>query len=297
MAKASPAQTLSYPLRLPDEIQAQALRLLDVSREEINLVVTTLWNRLDEFTTRTHSHAYKQVEEMLPPPLANGHRQWRCEAEQAGRILRGQAERKQQFALILPLLSQGMIQPQSESKRAGKNRKFIQQAVAELRDAISDGGKAVELQGLIEQACNFYLKHGCFPACYEEMQDVPVLSTGLLPYAGDDGPSMGQTYRMSYDLDHKILTVALRTPDEQGNFSRTWRAQSVQMPLPDLVIERTRAGKARAPSLREIVEADGSRYAVLDFMVEVPVSPPTNFEGIQTVLGFDWGSESSSPPA
>jgi hypothetical protein len=95
---------LSYPLRLPDAIQADALRLLDMSREVINLTVTALWDRLDEFAAPTHPHAYKQVEEMISPPLVHGHRQWRCEAEQAGRILRGQAERKQRFALILPLL-------------------------------------------------------------------------------------------------------------------------------------------------------------------------------------------------
>ena len=125
-------QSLSYPLRLPDEIQADALRLLDVSREVINLTVTALWDRLDEFTTRTNTYAYKQVEEMIAPPLAHGHRQWRCEAEQAGRILRGQAERKQQFALIAPLLEQGMIQPKTETKRAGKNRKTIKQALTRL---------------------------------------------------------------------------------------------------------------------------------------------------------------------
>lgn len=87
-------QSLSYPLRLPDEIQADALRLLDMGRSVINLTVTALWDRLDEFSTRTNTYAYKQVEEMMAPPLAHGHRQWRCEAEQAGRILRGQAERK-----------------------------------------------------------------------------------------------------------------------------------------------------------------------------------------------------------
>ena len=38
-------QSLSYPLRLPDEIQADALRLLDTSREVINLTVTALWDR------------------------------------------------------------------------------------------------------------------------------------------------------------------------------------------------------------------------------------------------------------
>jgi hypothetical protein len=42
-----------------------------------------LWDRLDEFSTRTNSYAYKQVEEMMAPPFSHGHRQWRCEAEQA----------------------------------------------------------------------------------------------------------------------------------------------------------------------------------------------------------------------
>ena len=137
-------QALSYPLRLPDEIQADALRLLDLSREVINLTVTALWDRLDEFATRTNSHAYKQVEEMMAPPLIHGHRQWRCEAEQAGRILRGQAERKQQFAVILPLLEQGMIQPKTDTKRPGKNRQAIKQALADLRDSSADGGNGVE---------------------------------------------------------------------------------------------------------------------------------------------------------
>jgi len=280
---------LSYPLRLPDEIQVDALRLLDTGRSVINLTVTGLWDRLDEFATRTNSYAYKQVEEMITAPTLHGHRQWRCEAEQAGRILRGQAERKQQFALILPLLSAGMIQPKTDTKRAGKNRKAIKQALADLREANSDGGNAVELQSVMEQACNFYLQNGCFPDTYEEMQPIPVLKAGVLPYAGDDGPLMGQTYRMSYDLDQKSLTLALRTPDEQGTWARNWREKTIQMTLPDLVVERARAGKPLAPSLRETLSTDGTRYAVLDFIVEVPVEKLSSFEEIQTVLGFDWG--------
>jgi len=282
-------QSLSYPLRLPDEIQVDALRLLDTGRSVINLTVTGLWDRLDEFATRTNSYAYKQVEEMITAPTLHGHRQWRCEAEQAGRILRGQAERKQQFALILPLLSAGMIQPKTDTKRAGKNRKAIKQALADLREANADGGNAVELQSVMEQACNFYLQNGCFPDTYEEMQPIPVLKAGVLPYAGDDGPLMGQTYRMSYDLDQKSLTLALRTPDEQGTWARNWREKTIQMTLPDLVVERARAGKPLAPSLRETLSTDGTRYAVLDFIVEVPVEKLSSFEEIQTVLGFDWG--------
>ena len=282
-------QSLSYPLRLPDEIQADALRLLEVSREVINLTITALWDRLDEFTSRTNTYAYKQVEEMIVPPLAHGHRQWRCEAEQAGRILRGQAQRKQQFALIVPLLEQGMILPKTETKRAGKNRKAIAQALVELREANSDGGNAVELQSLIEQACNFYLQNGCFPDTYEEMQSVPLLKAGILLYAGDDGAQMGQTYRLSFDLEQKTLTLALRTPDEQGMWARHWRERTVQMPLPDIVVTRAYAGKPLAPSLREMVAADGMHYAVLDFIVEVPAEKPLGFSAMQTVLGFDWG--------
>jgi putative transposase len=282
-------QSLSYPLRLPDEIQADALRLLDVSREVINLTVIALWDRLDEFATRTNTHAYKQVEEMIAPPLVHGHRQWRCEAEQAGRILRGQAERKQQFALIVPLLEQGMIWPKTETKRAGKNRMAIKHALASLREANSDGGNAVELQSLIEQACNFYLHNGFFPDTYEEMQSTPQLKAGVLPYAGDDGPQMGQTYRMSVDLEEMSLTLALRAPDEQGTWARMWREKTIQMTLPDIVVTRAKAGKMQAPSLREIIEADGTRYAVLDFIVEVPMEKQASFEEMHTVLGFDWG--------
>src|SRR2546425_6388541 len=226
-------QSLSYPLRLPDEAQADALRLLDGSKAVINTVITSLWPRLDEFGARITRYAYKQVEEMMVPQVSHGHRQWRCEAEQAGRILRGQAERKQQFALILPLLEQGMIQPKTETKRAGKNRKAIKQAMADLREANADGGNAVELQSLMEQSCNFYLANGCFPDTYEEMQPVPVLKAGILPYAGDDGPTMGQTYRLALDLDQKQLTLALRTPDESGTWGRNWREKTVQMALPE----------------------------------------------------------------
>jgi putative transposase len=282
-------QSLSYPLRLPDEAQADALRLLDVSREVINTVITSLWPRLDEFGARRTWYAYKQVEEMMVPQVSHGHRQWRCEAELAGRILRGQAERKKQFLLILPMLEQGMIQPKTETKQAGKNRKAIKQALSDLREANSDGGKAVELQSLIEQACNCYLANGCFPKSYEEMQTIPMLKTGILPYAGDDGPEMGQSYRMSLDLEQKTITLAIRSPDSLGAWSRTWREKTMQLPLPAPVLARLKQGEALAPTLREVCEADGTRYAVLDFMVQVVVEAPPPWEEMQSVLGFDWG--------
>src|SRR5260370_20002290 len=143
-----------------------------------------------------------------------------------------------------------IIQPKNETKRTGKNRKAIKQALADLREANSDGGHAVELQSLIEQACNFYLQNGCFPDTYEEMQGVPLLKAGLLPYAGDDGQTMGQTYRLSFDLYQKMLTLALRTPDEQGVWVRNSRENTIRMSLPDIVVTRAQYGTSLAPSLQ-----------------------------------------------
>jgi putative transposase len=282
-------QSLSYPIRLPDEEQAHALRLLDLSREVINATVVALWDRLDEFGTRTNTYAYKQVEEMLTPPVFYGSRLWRCQAEQAGRILRGQAERKKQFALILPLLEAGMIQPKTEKKPAGKNQKAIKQALASLREETSDGGSAVELQSLIEQSCNFYLKNGCFPSSYVEMQAIPVLKAGILPYAGDDGGEKGQAYRLRIDLEGRGCFFAFRAPDENGAWPASWTEPQMRLPLPDPVVEYLTAGESLAPTLREIAEPDGRRYAVLDFIIEVPVALPPDPKLVRRVLGWDWG--------
>ena len=213
-------QPLSYELRLPDAVQAAALRLLDVSREVINATVAALWERLDDFGERETRYAYKQVTALIRSCEPHGDRQWRCEAEQAGRILRGQAERKEQFALILPLLEQDMIQPKTEQQAAGKNRSAIKAALACLRDEDSDGGSAVVLQGLIEQACNYYLTHGCFPDTYEDMQPIPVLKVGILPYAADDGGEHGQAHRLRFDLEGRSC---FRVP-----YPGEWRRRSAR---------------------------------------------------------------------
>jgi len=134
MRNNSDTQMLSYPIRLPDPVQEEALRLLELSCQVINATLVALWPRLDEFGTRESTYAYKQVTAMLEAPVFSGDRLWRCQAEQAGRILRSQAQRKQQFALILPLLSQGMIRPKTEKQPAGKARKVIKAALSALRE-------------------------------------------------------------------------------------------------------------------------------------------------------------------
>jgi len=270
-------------------VQADALRLLDVSREVINATVVALWPLLDAFGERETKYGYKQVMAMIGSPAFHGDRQWRCEAEQAGRILRGQAERKKQFALILPLLEQGMILPKTEKKRAGKNRQAIKAALAGLREEHSDGGSAVELQSLIEQACNFYLANGCFPDTYEQMQAIPVQKRGILPYAGDDGGENGQAYRLRIDLQGCCCYLAFRAPDQSGAWPASWTEPQMRLPLPDPVLERLKQGAILAPTLREIAEPDGTRYAVLDFIIEVPVPELPERGQVRRVLGWDWG--------
>jgi predicted RNA-binding Zn-ribbon protein involved in translation (DUF1610 family) len=204
-------------------------------------------------------------------------------------MLRAQARRKQQFALILPLLEQGMILPKTEHQRAGKNRQAITAALAALREEDSDGGSAVELQSLIEQACNFFLAHGWFPSAYEEMQAVPLLKAAILPYAGDDGGERGQAYRFRIDLEGRCCYLALRCPDARGAWTKAWTEPQIRLPLPDPVLERLRAGASLAPTLREIADPDGTRQAVLDLIIEVPLTPLPGPQHVHRVLGWDWG--------
>ncbi len=123
-------QPLSYDLRLPDEAQADALQLLDASRAVVNAALVRLWPFLDEFMTERTGPAWKHVVELIGSPDPHGDRQWRCEAETAGRIMRGQAERKQVFQLIQPILSDGFIRPKTEKRPAGKNRETIKESIS-----------------------------------------------------------------------------------------------------------------------------------------------------------------------
>ena len=86
--------------------------------------------------------------------------------EAAGRILRAQASRKQVFALIQPILTEGFIRPQEGQRPAGKNRKQITEAIKILQQTLGDDDTAfVSLHNVVEQACNHFLLHGAFPAC------------------------------------------------------------------------------------------------------------------------------------
>src|SRR5215471_18720150 len=185
-----------------------------------------------------------------------------------GRLLRAQAERKKAFLLVVPILSDGFIRPKTEKRPAGKNRTAIKQAVRALQKSLQDDETSfVELQNVVEQACNFFFQQDRFPSSYEEMQAVPLLKVGMLTYAGDDGREKGQAYRLSLELEVGVARFRFRYPDEQGVWR--WRKGDTIIPLPTCLKERLREGELLAPTLREECRANGERFAVLDFIVEV----------------------------
>src|SRR5260370_615232 len=146
-------QPLSYDLRLPDEGQADALRRSDASRQVGSEALVQLWPHLDDFRLEHAGPAWKQVGEFIVSPDPHGDRQWRCESETAGRIMREQAERKQVFELIQPILSDGFIRPKTDKRPAGKDRKSITQAIAALPKTLEEDDTAcVTIQNVVEQA-------------------------------------------------------------------------------------------------------------------------------------------------
>src|SRR5258708_452074 len=300
-------QMLSFPIRLPDALQAEALRRLHASRSAINEIIVDLWPRLDQFAGDRSGPAWKQIEPYVLKRSDHGSRQERCEMEQAGRILRAQASRKQVFQSILPLLSEGLIRPAEEKRPARKDYRAIKEQVRQLHAdqeaAGEDPDAFMAMTNLVEQACNRYLQMETFPTTYEDLQPVPVLSVGQLTFAGDDGMKLGQTYRARIEVaqfcdlathteQHRAtLTLKLRTPDEQGKWA--WGGWSEAIPLPETVCGYLWQGaNPQAPTLREIRSDDGSRVAVLDLILEVGAQVVSPLEQEARVLGWDWGVRS-----
>src|SRR5437660_8609380 len=284
-------QPLTYDVRLPDSAQADALRLLDASREVVSQTLRKLWPCLDELGSERAGPARKQVGKYIGSPLPHGDRQWRCESEVVGRLLRQQAERKKAFLLVAPLLSDGFIRPKTEKRPAGKNRPAIKEAITALQKSLDEEETSfVTLQNVVEQACNHFFQQDRVPSDYEELQPVPLLKVGMLTYAGDEGREKGQAYRLAMDVDAGVARFRFRYPDEAGVWR--WRTVDTIIPLPDCLKERLLHGELMAPTLREERRADGERFAVLDFIIEVEKEALPAWEQVERVLGADWGVHS-----
>src|SRR5258708_8268758 len=102
-------------------MQAEALRLLDASTSAINQMITDLWSDLDLFAADRTGPPWKQVEKHLLRRSGHGSRQERCEMEQAGPILRAQANRKQVFQTTQPRLSERRRRPAEDPRPARRD--------------------------------------------------------------------------------------------------------------------------------------------------------------------------------
>ncbi|MEO7021391.1 MAG: zinc ribbon domain-containing protein [Ktedonobacteraceae bacterium] len=281
-------QPLTYNVRLPDEAQVDALQLLDASRVVVNAALTILWPFLDEFGCDRVGPAWKQVGMYIGSPSPHGDRQWRCESEVVGRLLRAQAERKRAYALVLPILSANFIRSETDKRPKGKNRPVIKEAIATLQKSLADDETSfVALQNVIEQCCNFFFQQDRFPNDYEELQPIPFMKIGMLTYAGDDGGAKGQAYRLALDLDEHVARFRFRYPDSVGMWH--WRKTDTLISLPKIVEEQLNIGKLMAPTLREERQTNGERFAVLDFIIEVEKADLPIWGSVERVLGADWG--------
>jgi len=65
---------LAFPMRLPDALQEEALRLLDASRAAINQLLVELWPALDRFAAERTGPAWKQVEQYAVRRSGHGSR-------------------------------------------------------------------------------------------------------------------------------------------------------------------------------------------------------------------------------
>jgi len=265
-------------------MQADTLRWLEISRQVTNAAIVELWPRLDEFADGKFQ-AWKHLTGLMDSPDPHGNRQWRCEAETAGRILRAQAARKSAFDLLVPILSEGLIMPADGKRPARKNRKELLKRITDLREQIGDDAdKLILLTNVMEQACNFYLAHDRFPIDYFELQPVPTLKVGLLTLAADDGPEKGQVYRLRFEDGQVVLR--LKMPDPQGRWD--WR-EPVTIPLPEDAQDMLAQGVPAAPQLRVLNKADGEQVAVLDLVFEVAPPKLLAYADCERALAFDWG--------
>lgn len=266
-AKGNP---LSYPLRLPDEVQGPAVALLTFALPHQQRVIDSLWSRLEQIGQVNGKHIWKALEGWLPRPESMPSRPWRCILEGGGRTLRAQADRKRIFDLLLPLLE--------DEPLTGENGSLTGLAYR-LRDELGDSREKIGyLLNVIEQMANYYGENEELPTDYSQLQTKPVLKTPQLVLAADDGPVKGQVYRMRV-ADGEII-LRFKYPDDDGE----WRwTPDVTIPLPDAVD----ATAPLAPTLRLKKLKSGETVAVLDFIVEdqFPVQEPTG----DNVLAFDWG--------
>jgi hypothetical protein len=124
-------------------------------------------------------------------------------------------------------------------------------------------------------------------ACWRPLR-TPLASFGKKRYQRQKR-SDGHLYKY-YALPSRFYSYILsspRYPDEAGIWH--WRKVDTIILLPDCIKERLSDGELMAPTLREEHLVNGSRLAVLDFIIEVEKAELPTWEAVSRVLGADWG--------
>jgi transposase len=275
---------LSDTLRLPGEVQAQAVALLPFAQLQVQCVVEALWPDLD-LVGETDFQAWKAIEPMVEPPddIYIPSRVWRCVLEAAGRILRQHADRKRIFELLVPVLTEGEALTDDES---------LQTIVWRLVEELKEHGtyeKRGYLLNIAEQISRFYVENDRLPTDYFELQPVPVVEVPFLTLAADDGPEKGQVYRLTVEGGEIHLRFKYpRIPEPKGQDDWDW-TDEVTISTPNILTKRLTGDgvEQKAPNLRLKTVKSGQQVAVLDFISETPRPPlvPTT----SNVLSHDWG--------
>ena len=175
--------------------------------------------------------AWKQAERFVLSRSGHGNRLERCELEQAGRIMRAQAERKQVFHLIQPILTDGFIRPKEEKRPAGKNRKTIKEAIELLQKTLLMRRRAsLRCRTWSSKRVIFSCEKAVFPqpmrsfnASHSSLMGCsPMLVMMEEPLAG---------YRLAFDKEAKVARLSLRAPMHRV-FPKDWHKRVVRCRCP-----------------------------------------------------------------
>lgn len=271
---------LSLPLRLPNEERERYTRLATLTTQTANDLIHQYWTPDHLTGIRESSYqAWKYFDEQevfgefdiyLPS------RYKRCLLQKVGETLRSHADKRDAFQTVKPLL------PDHKIRRIHTRR--IKDQLWGAEEYLSSG--YVDL--LINQLNAYYDAHGIYPTTYFDLQDIPEYSTGVLPYAADDGPTSGQAVKYTYDDSEQQLTVELKTPDtREPDTYGDWTWIEYTLDGYESFHELVAHGSLSAPSFHPTTSKTGDTYYELSFPVEVDHADTP--DDVDTVVSIDGG--------
>jgi IS605 OrfB family transposase len=299
------SEHLSLPVRLPDGHQQAHARLATLTQHVASRVLRTRWTpeHLDGISEAGHQawkyfdehapfdelddHALYEVLHNTPAPddfeLYLPSRIRRCILQKVGETLRSHADRRAAFQSI-----QGVL-PDHKIRRIHRRR--IKEQLWDGSDYLSSGYVDV----LIDQLNGYYDRHGTYPDSYFDLQDCPEYSTGVLPYAADDGPTSGQAVKYHYDDSGKVLTVQIKTPDTLTPETRgDWSWHEYELEGYSAFHELVEHGDLSSPEFQPSHRKTGDTYYELSFPVEVDHAKTS--DDVESVLALDAGMRKDVTP-